>query len=56
MIATCIEHNDGKSHVLHKVHQSIDGVLYIITISAEAPDIALKIANEIPLTYWEELS
>jgi len=55
MIATCIEHNDDKSHVLHEVHQSLDGVLYVITISAEAPDLALKIAREIPLTYWKEI-
>jgi hypothetical protein len=54
MIATCIEDNDDESHVLHEVHQSLDGVLYTITLSAEAPDLALKIAQEIPLTYWKE--
>ena len=55
MIATCIEDNDNKSHVLHEVTQTLDGVLYTITLSAEAPDLALKIAQEIPLTYWKEI-
>jgi hypothetical protein len=55
MIATCIEHNDSESHVLHEVHQSLDGVLYTITLLAEAPDLALRIAQEIPLTYWKEI-
>jgi hypothetical protein len=54
MIATCIEMNDDKSHVLHKVEQTLDGLSYSITLSAEAPDLALKIAREIPLTYWKE--
>jgi hypothetical protein len=55
MIATCIEDNDGESHVLHEVHQSLDGVMYSITLSAEAPDLALRIAQEIPLTYWKQI-
>lgn len=55
MIATCIEDNDGESHVLHKVEQTLDGLSYSITLSAEAPDLALKIAREIPLTYWKEI-
>jgi len=54
MIATCIEDNDNKSHVLHEVRQTLDGLSYSITLSAEAPDLALKIAREIPLTYWKE--
>ena len=54
MIATCIEDNDGESHVLHEVTQTLDGMRYSITLSAEAPDLALKIAREIPLTYWKE--
>jgi hypothetical protein len=54
MIATCIEMNDDKSHVLHEVKQTLDGLSYSITLSAEAPDLALKIAREIPLTYWKE--
>lgn len=54
MIATCIEDNDDKSHVLHEVKQTLDGLSYSITLSAEAPDLALKIAREIPLTYWKE--
>jgi len=53
MIATCIEDNDGESHVLHEVRQTIDCVTYSIMLSAEAPDLALKIAREIPLTYWK---
>ena len=55
MIATCIEDNDGKSHVLHEVKQTLDGLSYSITLSAEAPDLALRIAQEIPLTYWKEI-
>lgn len=54
MIATCIEDNADKSHVLHEVKQTLDGLSYSITLSAEAPDLALKIAREIPLTYWKE--
>lgn len=54
MIATCIEDNDGESHVLHEVRQTIDCITYSITLSAEAPDLALKIAREIPLTYWKQ--
>ena len=54
MIATCIEDNDSESHVLHEVRQTIDCITYSITLSAEAPDMALKIAYEIPLTYWKE--
>ena len=52
MIATCIEMNDDKSHVLHEVRQTLDGLSYSITLSAEAPDLALRIAQEISLTYW----
>jgi hypothetical protein len=55
MIATCIEMNDDKSHVLHEVCNMFDGKKYTITLSAEAPDLALKIAQEIPLTYWKEI-
>lgn len=55
MIATCIEQDDNKSHVLHEVCSVFDGKKYTITLSAEAPDVALRIAGEIPITYWKEI-
>jgi hypothetical protein len=55
MIATCIEQNDNKSHVLHEVRNTIDGREYRIVFSTECPMTAIKIAYEVPLTYWEEV-
>jgi hypothetical protein len=55
MIATCIEQNDNKSHVLHEVRNTIDGREYRIVFSTECPMTAIKIAYEVPLTYWEEI-
>ena len=55
MIATCIEDNDEAKRVLHEVRNTVDGKDYRITLSAECPVTAMKIANEVPLTYWEEM-
>jgi len=55
MIATCIEDNRWSKQVLHEVHDTVDGKDYRIILSAECPMTAIKVAQEIPLTYWEEL-
>ena len=55
MIATCIEDNRWAKLVLHEVRNTVDGKDYRITLSAECPVTAIKIANEVPLTYWEEV-
>lgn len=55
MIATCIEQDDNARKVLHEVRNTIDGKEYRITFSAECPMTAIKIAYEVPLTYWEEI-
>ena len=55
MIARCIEDNDEAKQVLHEVINTFDGKQYRITFSAECPMTAIKIAREVPLTYWEEV-
>ena len=55
MIATCIEDNRWAKLVLHEVRNTVDGKDYRITLSAECPVTAIKIAHEVPLTYWEEV-
>ena len=55
MIAKCIEQNDSKSHVRHEVINTFDGKQYRLELSAKCPMTAIKIANEVPLTYWEQL-
>ena len=55
MIATCIQQDDSAKQVLHEVRNTIDGREYRIVFSAECPMTAIKIANEVPLTYWEEV-
>ena len=55
MQARCIEQNDDKSHVSHEVTNTIDGGEYRLVLSAECPMTAIKIAREVPLTYWEKL-
>ena len=56
MQARCIERNDDKSHVSHEVLNTIDGSDYRIVLSAECPMTAIKIAREVPITYWEKLN
>ena len=55
MQARCIEQNDAKSHVNHEVLDTLEGSEYRIVISAECPMTAIKIAREVPITYWEKL-
>ena len=55
MIATCREQDDTARKVMHEVRNTIDGKEYRITFSAECPMTAIKIAHEVPLTYWEEV-
>lgn len=55
MIATCIQQDDNAKQVLHEVRNTIDGREYRIVFSAECPMTAIKIAREVPLTYWEEV-
>ncbi len=55
MIATCIRDNRWSKHVLHEVRNTFDGKEYRIVFSAECPMTAIKIAREVPLTYWEEI-
>jgi hypothetical protein len=50
----CIEQNDAQARVLHQVHCTLDGVKYKIKFSAPCPMTAIKIAREVPLTYWEK--
>jgi len=55
MIAECIYQDDTKEKVLHRVTNTVDGKNYQIVFSAECPITAIKIAREVPLSYWEEL-
>ena len=55
MIAECIQQDDTKKQVLHRVTNTVDGKKYQIVFSAECPITAMKIAHEVPLTYWEEV-
>jgi hypothetical protein len=56
MEARCVEQNDSKSHVSHEVTNVVDGNKYRLVISAECPMTAIRIAREVPLTYWEQLT
>ena len=55
MIARCIQQDDNAKQVLHEVINTFDGKQYRIVFSAECPMNAIKIAREVPLTYWEEI-
>jgi hypothetical protein len=55
MKAECIHQDDTKEKVLHRVTNTVDGKNYQIVFSAECPITAIKIAREVPLSYWEEL-
>lgn len=55
MQAECIYQDDTKDKVLHRVTNTVDGKAYQITFSAECPIMAIRIAQEVPLTYWEEV-
>jgi DUF1365 family protein len=55
MIARCLEQDDNAKQVLHEVRNTFDGKQYRIVFSAECPMQAIKIAYEVPLTYWEEV-
>lgn len=50
----CIEQDDAQEKVLHRVHCTFDGVKYKIQFSAPCPLTAIKIANEVPIEYWEK--
>lgn len=49
----CVEQNDAKEKVLHRIHGELDGVKYKIQFTAPCPMTAIKIARFIPLVYWE---
>lgn len=55
MEAICIQQDDLKQKVLHRVTTTVDGKKYQITFSAECPMTAIKIAHGVPLNYWEEI-
>lgn len=55
MEAVCIQQDDLKQKVLHRVTTTVDGKKYQITFSAECPITAIKIAHGVPLNYWEEI-
>jgi hypothetical protein len=50
----CIEQNDAKEKVLHRIHGELDGVKYKIQFSAPCPMTAIKIARCVPFAYWEK--
>ena len=56
MQAECIQQDDSKDKVLHRITNTVDGKTYEIVFSAECPMTAIKIANEVPLTYWKEVA
>jgi len=55
MQAECIQQDDAKSHVLHRVTSTIDGKDYQLVFNAQCPVTAMEIAREVPLAYWEEM-
>jgi hypothetical protein len=52
----CIEQNDAKEKVLHRVHGTLDGVKYKIQFSAPCPMTAIKIARCVPIVFWEKVN
>jgi hypothetical protein len=50
----CIEQDDAKEKVLHRIHGTLDGVKYKIQFTAPCPMTAIKIARFVPLAYWEK--
>jgi hypothetical protein len=55
MNAECLHQDDTKDKVLHRVTNTIDGKTYQLIFNAECPVTAMKIAREVPLSYWEEV-
>ena len=51
--AECIEQNDAKEKVLHRIRGDIDGMKYKIQFSAPCPMTAIEIARSVPIAYWE---
>lgn len=51
--AECIEQNDAKEKVLHRIRGDIDGMKYKIQFSAPCPMTAIEIARSVPISYWE---
>lgn len=49
----CIEQDDAKEKVLHRVHGTFEGVKYKIQFSAPCPMTAIEIARFIPIGFWE---
>jgi len=52
--AECIEQDDAKAQVLHRIRGEYDGVKYKIQFSAPCPMTAINIAREVPIQYWEK--
>lgn len=56
--AECIEHDDTKEKVVHKVYATINGIRYQRELVAECPIDAIDIARSTPIVigkYWHEV-
>ena len=51
--AECIEQNDAKKEVLHRIRGDVDGTKYKIQFNAPCPMTAIKIARNLPIACWE---
>ena len=51
--AECIEQNDAKEKVLHRIRGDIDGEKYKIQFNAPCPMTAIEIARSVPIACWE---
>jgi hypothetical protein len=54
LYSECIEQNDAKEKVLHRIYGTFENVKYKIQFSAPCPLTAIKIARCVPLAYWEK--
>ena len=51
--AECLEQNDAKEEVLHLIRGDVDGEKYKIKFYALCPMTAIKVARNLPITFWE---
>jgi hypothetical protein len=51
--AECIEQNDAKEKVLHRIRGDVNGTKYKTHFNAPCPMTAIEIARNLPIACWE---
>lgn len=51
--AVCVEQDDSKEYVLHKVYAQEDGVNYYLDVVARSPDLAIDVARWVNKDQWQ---